>query len=157
MLKKRLIRKIMLIFNVRGDMRLFNQDSRSHPFSDRIIFCCSSCRANPRHYFNRGWLQRMPGTSHIEVASHPSRQEIRNFNGGIYTMKRISKSMFRGAIAQPTSFKLCRMVQTYMLCMEPQGMMAIADTQSHTHSRFVCTDTKLVDVVIFFPLISNVL
>ena len=33
----------------------------------------------------------------------------------------------------------------------------IADTQSHTHSRFVCTDTKLVDIVIFFPLISNVL
>ena len=70
-------------------------------------------------------------------------------------MERISKSVFRGAIAQPTSFKLCRMVQTYMLGMEPQKM--IADTQSHTHGRFVCTDTKLVDVVIFFPLISNVL
>ena len=50
-------------------------------------------------------------------------EEIRNFNGGRYTMKRISKSMFRGAIAQPTSFKLCRMVQTYMLGMEPQAMM----------------------------------
>ena len=37
------------------------------------------------------------------------------------------------------------------------GDDAIADTQSNTHSRFVCTDTKLVDVVIFFPLISNVL
>ena len=47
-------------------------------------------------------------------------EEIRNFNRGRYTMKRISKSMFRGAIAQPTSFKLCRMVQTYMLGMEPQ-------------------------------------
>ena len=72
-------------------------------------------------------------------------------------MKRISKSMFRGAIAQPTSFKLCRMVQTYMLGMEPQKMIIIADTQSDTHSRFVCTDTKLVVVVMFFPLISNVL
>ena len=70
-------------------------------------------------------------------------------------MKRISNSMFRGVIAQPTSFKLCRMVQTYMLGMEPQ--IIIADTQSHTHSRFVCTDTKLVDVVILFLLISNVL
>ena len=38
-------------------------------------------------------------------------------------MKRISKSMFRGAIAQPTSFKLCRMVQTYMLGMEPQKIV----------------------------------
>ena len=51
-------------------------------------------------------------------------EEIRNFNGGRYTMKRISKSMFRGAIAQPTSFKLCRMVQTYMLGMEPQKMIS---------------------------------
>ena len=50
-------------------------------------------------------------------------EKIRNFNGGRYTMKRISKSMFRGAIAQPTSFKLCRMVQTYILGMEPQAMM----------------------------------
>ena len=37
------------------------------------------------------------------------------------------------------------------------GDDAMADTQSHIYSRFVCTDTKLVDVVIFFPLISNVL
>ena len=32
----------------------------------------------------------------------------------------------------------------------------IADTQSHIHTTFVCTDTKLVDVVIFFPLVSIV-
>ena len=86
--------------------------------------CCSSCRADPRHCFNRGLLHSMSGTSHIEVASHPSQQEIRNFNGGRYTMKRISKSLVHGAIAQPTLFKLCRMVQTYMLGMEPQGLMS---------------------------------
>ena len=101
---------------------IFNQDSRSHAFSYRIICCCSTCRADPRHYFNRVWLQSMTGTSHIEVANHPFQQEIRNFNGGRYTMKRISKSMVRGAIVQPTSLKLCRI--TYMLGMEPQGLMS---------------------------------
>ena len=116
---------------------IFNRDSWSHAFSDRIIFCCSSCRADPRHYFNRVWLQSMPGTSHIEVAIHPSQQEIRNFNGGRSTKKRISKSMFRGAIAQPTSFKLCRMVQTYMLGMEPQGVMSKL-TYRVTHTADLC-------------------
>ena len=72
-------------------------------------------------------------------------------------MKRISKSMFHGAIAQPTSFKLCRMVSDVHARHGTTEDDIIADTQSHTHSRFVCTDTKLVDVVIFFPLISNVL
>ena len=37
------------------------------------------------------------------------------------------------------------------------GFDVIADTQSHTHSAFVCTDNKLVDVITFFPLVSNVL
>ena len=37
------------------------------------------------------------------------------------------------------------------------GFDVIADTQSQTHSTSVCRDTKLVDVVIFFLLVSNVL
>ena len=73
---------------------IFNGDSRSRAFSDRIIFCCSSCRADPRHYFNRVSLHSMPGTSHIEVASYPSQQEIRNFNGGRYTTNIIFKKGF---------------------------------------------------------------
>ena len=48
-------------------------------------------------------------------------------------MKRISKSMFRGVIAQPTSFKLCKMVQTYMLGMEP-GSSTIPGGDTATHS-----------------------
>ena len=41
------------------------------PFLRSNHFFVAGCRADPRHYFNRGWLQSMPGTSHIEVASHP--------------------------------------------------------------------------------------
>ena len=73
-------------------------------------------------------------------------------------MKRISKSMFRGAIARPTLY----VIQTLQDGSDiharhgTTGDDIIADTQSHIHSRFVCTGTKLVDVVIFFPLISNV-
>ena len=52
-------------------------------------------------------------------------------------MKRISKSMFRGAIAQPTSFKLCRMVQTYMLGMKPQKMISKL-THRVTHTADSC-------------------
>ena len=87
----------------------------------------------------------MPGTSHIEVSSYPSQQEIRNFNTGRYVTKRISKCMVVRAIVQHTAFKLhvCRMVLTYMLGMAI-GFDVIADTHSLTHNTFVCTDTKLI-------------
>ena len=56
---------------------IFNRISRTRAFSDRLISCWNSCRAGSRHYFNRRWLQSMPGTSDIEVASHPSQPKIR--------------------------------------------------------------------------------
>ena len=47
----------------------------------------------------------------------------RNFNGGRYNTNRISKGIDHGAIVLPTSFKLCRMVLTYTVGMEQQGLM----------------------------------
>ena len=138
---------------------IFNRDSRSHPFSDRIIFCCSSCRADLRHYFNRRWLQSMPGTSHIEVASHPS-QHFFWRNSKFQWWKIYYEENFKKYISR--SDRSIYVIQTLQDGSDVHARHGtteddiIADTQSHTHSRFVCTDTKLVDVVIFFPLISNV-
>ena len=44
-----------------------------------------------------------------------------------------------------------------MLGMEPQGLMSYLTDRVTQIAKFVCKDTKLVDVVIFFPLVSNVL
>ena len=139
---------------------IFNRDSRSHPFSDRIIFCCSSCRADPRHYFNRRWLQSMPGASHIEVASHSS-QHFFWRNSKFQWWKIYYEENFKKCVSR--SDRSTYVIQTLQDGPDIHARHGtteddiIADTQSHTHSRFVCTDTKLVDVVIFFPLISNVL
>ena len=138
---------------------IFNRDSRSHPSSDRIIFCCSSCRADPRHYFNRRWLQSIPGTSPIEVASHPS-QHFFWRNSKFQWWKIYYEENFKKYISR--SDRSTYVIQTLQDGSDVHARHGtteddiIADTQSHTHSRFVCTDTKLVDVVIFFPLISNV-
>ena len=116
-------------------------------------FCCSSCRADPRHYFNRVSLYSMPGASHIEVASYPSQQEIRNFNGILRTNFR------RYGSRRDRSTYLIRTLQDGSDLHGRHGTTGfdvIADTQSHTHSTFMRTDTKLFDVIIFFPLASNV-
>ena len=78
-------------------------------------------------------------------------EEIRNFNEGNFKkyVSRSDRSTYVIQTLHNGSDVHARHGTT--------GDDAIADTQSNTHSRFVCTDTKLVDVVIFFPLISNVL
>ena len=139
---------------------IFNRDSRTRAFSDRLISCWNSCRAASRHCFNRRWLQSKPGTSHIEVASHPSQQKIRR-NSKFQWWKIYFEENFKKYVSR--SDRSTYVIQTLQDGSDVHarhgttGDDAIADTQSNTHSRFVCTDTKLVDVVIFFPLISNVL
>ena len=102
----------------------------------------------------------MPGTSHIEVASHPSQQKIRR-NSKFQWWKIYYEENFKKYVSR--SDRSTYVIQTLQDGSDVHarhgttGDDIIADTQSHTHSRFVCTDTKLVDVVIFFPLISNVL
>ena len=101
----------------------------------------------------------MPGTSHIEVASHPS-QHFFWRNSKFQWWKIYYEENFKKYVSR--SDRSTYVIQTLQDGSDVNarhgttGDNAIADTQSNTHSRFVCTDTKLVDVVIFFPLISNV-
>ena len=107
-----------------------------------------------------GMAPSMPGTSHIKVSSHPSQQKIRR-NSKFQWWKIYYEENFKKYVSR--SDRSTYVIQTLQDGSDlharhgTTGFDVIADTQSHTHSRSVCTDTKLVDVVIFFPLISNVL